>query len=54
VASKKEKTVWMRLFSVTIDRDRITAWEKDLDHTSYSSMYVSGLDLYFCLKPGVD
>ncbi|KAG1724988.1 hypothetical protein EDB19DRAFT_2043364 [Suillus lakei] len=32
VASKKEQSFWKRLFTVTIDRDRITGWEKDLDH----------------------
>ncbi|KAG2360401.1 hypothetical protein BDR07DRAFT_1487061 [Suillus spraguei] len=31
VASSKEQGFWHRLFSVTIDRDRITKWEKDLD-----------------------
>ncbi|KAG0702979.1 hypothetical protein DFH29DRAFT_829813 [Suillus ampliporus] len=31
VASKKEQGFWHRLFSVTIDRYRIVAWEKDLD-----------------------
>ncbi|KAG1718087.1 hypothetical protein EDB19DRAFT_1026872 [Suillus lakei] len=31
VASKKEQGFWHRLLSVTIDRDRIAGWEKDLD-----------------------
>lgn len=31
VASKKEQGFWRRLFVVTIDRDKIAAWEKDLD-----------------------
>ncbi|OJA13904.1 hypothetical protein AZE42_07844 [Rhizopogon vesiculosus] len=31
VASKKELKWWQRLFSVTIDRDQISGWEKDLD-----------------------
>lgn len=31
VASKKEQSFWMRLFSVTIDRDLIAGWDKDLD-----------------------
>ncbi|KAJ8585526.1 hypothetical protein M405DRAFT_883777 [Rhizopogon salebrosus TDB-379] len=31
VASKKEQTIWRRLFSATIDRDRIASWEKELD-----------------------
>ncbi|KAG1841450.1 hypothetical protein DFJ58DRAFT_845027 [Suillus subalutaceus] len=31
VESKKEQRFWHRLLSVTIDRDRITRWEKDLD-----------------------
>ncbi|KIK40487.1 hypothetical protein CY34DRAFT_807170 [Suillus luteus UH-Slu-Lm8-n1] len=31
VASKKEQGFWRRLFAVTIDRDMIAAWEKDLD-----------------------
>ncbi|KAG2353195.1 hypothetical protein BDR07DRAFT_1434055, partial [Suillus spraguei] len=31
VASSKEQGVWHRLFFVTIDRDRISGWEKDLD-----------------------
>ncbi|KAG1745505.1 P-loop containing nucleoside triphosphate hydrolase protein [Suillus paluster] len=31
IASKKEQGFWSRLFSVTIDRDRIVGWEKDLD-----------------------
>ncbi|KAG1724014.1 hypothetical protein EDB19DRAFT_2043614 [Suillus lakei] len=31
VASKKEQGFWKRLFAVTIDRDKITGWEKDLD-----------------------
>jgi hypothetical protein len=28
---KKEQGIWPRLLSVTIDRDRIAGWEKDLD-----------------------
>jgi len=31
VASKKEQTFSQKLFSVTIDGDRIVGWEKDLD-----------------------
>jgi hypothetical protein len=31
VASKKEQGFFRRLFAVTIDRDKIAAWEKDLD-----------------------
>ncbi|KAG2358414.1 hypothetical protein BDR07DRAFT_284585 [Suillus spraguei] len=31
VESSKEQGFWHRLFSVTIDRDRIARWEKDLD-----------------------
>ncbi|KAG1724968.1 hypothetical protein EDB19DRAFT_289084 [Suillus lakei] len=31
VASKKEQGIWHRLLSVTIDRNRIAGWEKDLD-----------------------
>ncbi|KAG2143018.1 hypothetical protein DEU56DRAFT_910958 [Suillus clintonianus] len=31
VASKKEQGFWKSLFSVTIDRDQIAGWEKDLD-----------------------
>ena len=31
VATKKEHSFWKRLFSVTIDRDRIAAWGNDLD-----------------------
>jgi len=31
VASKKEHRFLHRLFSVTIDRDQIAGWEKDLD-----------------------
>ncbi|KAG2126922.1 hypothetical protein DEU56DRAFT_534411 [Suillus clintonianus] len=31
VASKKEQGFWHKLISVTIDRDRIAGWEKDLD-----------------------
>ncbi|KAG2360398.1 hypothetical protein BDR07DRAFT_1487058 [Suillus spraguei] len=31
IASKKEKGFWRGLFTVTIDRDKIAAWEKDLD-----------------------
>ncbi|KAG1745504.1 P-loop containing nucleoside triphosphate hydrolase protein [Suillus paluster] len=31
VASKKEQGFWKRLFSVTIDHDRIVGWENDLD-----------------------
>jgi hypothetical protein len=33
VASKKEQKSWKKIFSATIDRDRIVAWEKDLDGT---------------------
>jgi len=32
VASKKEQTLWKRLIFVSIDRDDIAAWEKELDH----------------------
>ncbi|KAG0697452.1 hypothetical protein DFH29DRAFT_1022144 [Suillus ampliporus] len=31
VASRKEQGIFKRLFSVTIDRDQIGGWEKDLD-----------------------
>ncbi|KAG1883839.1 hypothetical protein F4604DRAFT_1677546 [Suillus subluteus] len=31
VASSEEQGFWRRFFTVTIDRDKITAWEKDLD-----------------------
>ncbi|KAJ8585535.1 hypothetical protein M405DRAFT_844470 [Rhizopogon salebrosus TDB-379] len=31
VASKTEQTIWRRLSSVTIDRDCIASWEKELD-----------------------
>ncbi|KAG1874952.1 hypothetical protein F4604DRAFT_1680811 [Suillus subluteus] len=31
VASSKEQGFWRRLFTVTIDRDKIAVWEKDLD-----------------------
>lgn len=31
VASKKEQGFWMRIFAVTIDRDLIAGWDKDLD-----------------------
>ncbi|KAG1768920.1 hypothetical protein EV702DRAFT_713301 [Suillus placidus] len=31
VASSKEQRFWRRLFAVTIDRDQIVAWDKDLD-----------------------
>lgn len=31
LTSKKEQGIWPRLLSVTIDRDRIAGWEKDLD-----------------------
>ncbi|KAG0693022.1 hypothetical protein DFH29DRAFT_1007768 [Suillus ampliporus] len=31
VASRKEQGIFKRLFSVTIDRDQIAGWEKDLD-----------------------
>lgn len=31
MASKKEQGVWMRLFSVTINRDLIAGWDKELD-----------------------
>lgn len=31
VESSKERGFWHRLFSVTIDRDQIARWEKDLD-----------------------
>jgi len=30
-ASKIEQKFWQKIFSVTIDRDQITQWEKDLD-----------------------
>ncbi|OAX37543.1 hypothetical protein K503DRAFT_227290 [Rhizopogon vinicolor AM-OR11-026] len=33
VASMKELKWWQRLFSVMIDRDQISGWEKDLDRT---------------------
>ncbi|KAG0697469.1 hypothetical protein DFH29DRAFT_856929, partial [Suillus ampliporus] len=33
VATKKEQGFWKRLFSVTIDRDQIAAWDKDLDRS---------------------
>lgn len=31
VASSKEQRFWRRIFTVTIDRDKISKWEKDLD-----------------------
>jgi hypothetical protein len=42
VASKKEHRFLHRLFSVTIDRDQIAGWEKDLDRLL--ALFNVGLD----------
>ncbi|KAG1733921.1 uncharacterized protein EDB91DRAFT_1084306 [Suillus paluster] len=45
VASRKEQGFWKRLFSVTMDRDQIAGWEKDLDRVLvlFSTEAIAGI-----------
>ncbi|KAG2035382.1 hypothetical protein BDR03DRAFT_1093158 [Suillus americanus] len=54
VASSKEQGFWRRLFTVTIDRDKIAAWEKDLDRVlglfNFEAIAIMGIDMKFVKK----
>ncbi|KAG1840377.1 hypothetical protein DFJ58DRAFT_748763 [Suillus subalutaceus] len=54
VASSKEQGFWRRLFTVTIDRDKITAWEKDLDRVlglfNFEAITGMGIDMKLVKK----
>ncbi|KAG2360395.1 hypothetical protein BDR07DRAFT_150332 [Suillus spraguei] len=45
VASSKEQGLWRKIFFVTIDRDRIAGWEKDLDQvlTLFNFEVIAGM-----------
>ncbi|KAG1834674.1 hypothetical protein DFJ58DRAFT_821287 [Suillus subalutaceus] len=48
VASSKEQGFWRRLFTVTIDHDKIAAWEKDSDR--FEAIAGMGIDIKFVKK----
>ncbi|KAG1841447.1 hypothetical protein DFJ58DRAFT_856708 [Suillus subalutaceus] len=54
VASSKEQGFWRRLFTVMIDRDKIAAWEKDLDRVlglfNFEAITGIGINMKFVKK----
>ncbi|KAG2346547.1 hypothetical protein BDR05DRAFT_1057646, partial [Suillus weaverae] len=54
VASSKEQGFWERLFAVTIDRDQIVAWDKDLDRVlglfNFEALAGVAIDMKFVKK----
>ncbi|KAG1768904.1 hypothetical protein EV702DRAFT_1203107 [Suillus placidus] len=54
IASSKEKGFWRRLFAVTIDRDQIVAWDKDLDRVlglfNFEAVAGVAIDMKFVKK----
>ncbi|KAG2143110.1 hypothetical protein BD769DRAFT_1772188 [Suillus cothurnatus] len=54
VESSKEQRFWRRLFTVTIDRDKIAKWDKDLDRVlglfNFEAIAGIGIDMKYVKK----